>query len=111
MAELNHTILLTKRSRLIISATVLITAEVEFGVIATQGTQANFILVINGVQIEAVKASAGVGVSNTATICNFMIDKDPGTYTLEFIVANSQGSGSPKTQAVARYSSVMVIPQ
>lgn len=108
MAELSQTIVLTKRSRLIISATVLITAQVGIDDITTVGTQGLFILVVNDDQIESITASAGVGLTNTATICNFTIDKDPGTYRLEFKVAN--GGGSPKTRAVARYSSVMVIP-
>jgi hypothetical protein len=112
MYELTHVIVLTKRSRLIISATVTISAKVPYGEIATQGTDALLMLFVKDSSYHyytQIQASAGPGASNTAIICNFMIDEDPGTYTVEFRVATDALSGL-KTRATANYSSVMVIP-
>jgi len=113
MVELTHIIVLTKRSRLVISATVTITARYRSGVSATQGTAAALMLFIrdqNEHFATQVEASAGGDATTTATICNFMIDEAPGTYVLEFRVATNALTGLPTT-AVANYSSVMVIPQ
>jgi hypothetical protein len=102
MIELSHIIVLTKRSRLIISATVNIEGHDAFFMLFIKDNSYHY--------LTKIRAAAGTG-GNTATICNFIIDKDPGTYTVEFRVKAAANTLSGLgTQATANYSSVMVIP-
>lgn len=110
VTDLNHTIVLTKPSQLVISGSVEIDAEVDFGVIAMDGTNAILGLEINGVFVAEVQGSAPAGGNNTLTICNFVIDKPPGTYNIRFTVTNWVGH-SFRTHAVSKQSTVIVIPQ
>jgi len=45
---------------------------------------------------------------NTVTLSNFMIDLSPGSHSIMFQVKHV--AGTSKLSAVARHSSVMVIP-
>lgn len=74
-------------------------------------------LKINNGYITGAYGSATANTSTMATICNYFIDLDPGTYLLEFSVYNrtennvfGSPQGNSRLEAIPKQSSVIVIP-
>jgi hypothetical protein len=105
LPELTHTIALTKKSRLIISG--MVTVFGQNCVVGCPGSQGSFTVSING----NLKFDLPVGVSanqwQTFTISNFMIDLEPGNYTVVFGLENNLNRD---LGGRAKQSSIMVIP-
>jgi hypothetical protein len=105
LPELTHTIALTKKSRLIISG--MVTVFGQNCTVSCPGSQGSFTVSING----NLKFDLPVGVSanqwQTFTISNFMIDLEPGNYTVVFGLENSL---TRDLGGRAKQSSIMVIP-
>ena len=103
--DASHSIVLIKKSRLVISVQVLLYSGFCIGCDAGRG----FLTIqINNKQ----RQSFGFGVSTNGVlgpnISNFMVDLDPGTYNVEFIVSHLQNSPAFKLQG--GFSSIMVLP-
>lgn len=105
LPELTHAITLTKKSRVVISGMVMVSGQ--NCTVACPGSQGGFTVSING----SLKFDMPIGVSSnqwtTFTISNFMIDLDPGNYTIVFGLKNDL---SRDLSGRAQQSSVMVIP-
>ncbi len=119
LSELNQNIVLSKKSRLVISATALISPPPCLPPEFCVGSTATLKLKINNDYVTDVEASAVAHAASTATICNYMIDLNPGTYLLEFWVFNkldpratfiASAIGTSKTMASAKQSSITIIP-
>jgi len=104
---ISHSIVLNKRSRLVISAQIGIT-----GPMCSLGCDAGKGSIFFKVNNNAATAESVFTIPNhseaEATIINYMIDLDPGTYSIDFFIRHEIHSsgfyGYPK------YSSVMVAP-
>jgi hypothetical protein len=106
---LSHSIVLTKRSRLVISATIDVTGpQCSLGT-CTDG-KGYFYVEINGAFQYPTRITTLVPHDNSLqfSVVNFMIDKDPGTYNIEFKLGHQPswnlifpGDG---------YSSIMILP-
>jgi hypothetical protein len=107
--DIKQSVVLGKRSRLIISATItVIGPDCLYGCINGNG---DFFMKINNV-IDSPSYIFDFTVENyrkqMQIISNYMIDLDPGTYNIDFFTLHNAGS-SPFT-AYANYSSIIVIP-
>jgi hypothetical protein len=104
--ELTHTVILTKKSRLVISGMIDVFGPIC--VAGCAGSEGDFNVNINGSFKLGIKASAGMNSSSSATISNFMIDLNPGTYKVDFQIWHLILSSPIKVKA--QHSSIMVIP-
>ncbi len=107
--DITQTIVLNKKSRLIISAAVSIVGDFSLLGPLTDG-RGVFFIQVNLIRAQASISNFAVGynTSITGVISNYMIDLDPGTYNIEFIVSHELTT--TKFFAVGNYSSIMVIP-
>lgn len=107
IAALSHSIVLTKNSRLVISAGA--SASGPFCPVGCTDGEGSLTLRINGTDYYQAFASfiAGWNVV-TGTICNYMVDLGPGTHNIEFLARHK--SGKSEITILGEYSSVMVIP-
>ncbi len=120
LIELTHIIVLTKKSRLVISATADISSPCDNLVVANtcpdreaEFSVTTFEPISNGTHQFSITTPVVGTSTSTAVINNFMIDLIPGTYTVEFKITNKPHSIGPiksKVRAKARQSSIMVIP-
>jgi len=104
---ITHSIVLNKRSRLVISAQIGIT-----GPMCSLGCDPGKGSIFFKVNNNAATAESVFTIPNhseaEATIINYMIDLDPGTYSIDFFIRHSiQSSGF---YGYPKYSSVMVTP-
>ena len=107
LAELKHTITVTKKSRLAISAMIdMYGPQCPFG---CENAKAHWYLMINGSLGMYSVVGTSANASNTATISNFMYDVNPGTYNIEFNIYHLVGSSGMEIRT--RQSSVIVFPQ
>ena len=109
ISELTHTVDLTKRSRLVISGMI----DVYGSGCLTCGASEGFLLVdingnTNGISGMTVNFAAATNSISTATISNYMVDLNAGTYIVKFIVYRNVHS--PVVVAKGLHSSIMVIP-
>lgn len=104
---ISHSIVLNKRSRLVISAQIGIT-----GPMCSLGCDAGKGSIFFKVNNNAATAESVFTVANhseaEATIINYMIDLDPGTYSIDFFIRHNTHSNS--FYGYPKYSSVMVTP-
>jgi len=103
----SHSIVLNKRSRLVISAQIGITGPIcSLGCDAGKGST---FFKVNG---NPATAEAVFTIPNNAqaeaNIINYMIDLDPGTYTIDFFIRHELHSTG--FYGYPMYSSVMVTP-
>jgi len=106
ITELSHSIILTKKSRLVISGIINVHASVcELHCGPSIGF---FNVKIDGIPGVAITVSAAMNSDSSATVSNFMIDLDPGTHEIEFSIIHSPPSSAIVVQG--RMSSIMVIP-
>ncbi|HSU27146.1 MAG TPA: hypothetical protein VLJ68_02115 [Chitinophagaceae bacterium] len=102
--QLTHTITLTTKSRIIISAEIVVAADCAFYL--CDGSTFEFLLKVNNSIVFEQTYTAST-VTIRPSICNYMIDLDPGTHTLDFYDHYLGGSVhyiSPK------YSSIIILP-
>jgi len=106
ITELAHTIILNKKSRLVISGTIDLRGVncVAF----CNASEGLFTIKINGSIALSLQASVGMNSQTFSTISNFMIDLNPGTHEIEFSVVHT--SPTSDLQILPQLSSVMVIP-
>ncbi len=109
MIDLYQQIIIAKRSRLIINATITINDNSSSLIIIGQ-YKIRFELFVNGISKTFVATLVESGASNTASICSFMIDEEPGTYNVEFRGVKVAGINTTQLFATANQSSVMIIP-
>jgi len=106
ITELSHSVVLTKKSRLVISGSIDVhTMTCELWCTASEGL---FVIKINGNPVMSLRASAEMNTKRSLTISNFMIDLNPGTHEIEFCIIHSPATSTIKVQA--EQSSIMVIP-
>src|ERR1035437_8026092 len=88
LSELSHTIILDKKSRLVISATIGFSGP--FCILGCVDAEGDFVIRINNNGINSTRTIFRVGNNKlgSANISNYMIDLDPGTYNVEFIVSD-----------------------
>jgi hypothetical protein len=105
---LSQTVVLTKQSRLVISAAVNVNGKICIG--GCSDGEGRLFLKINNNYTVLLDTFFSIqnGRSISLSICNYMIDFPPGTYTIDFWIGHSNGT-SGFTPA-ANYSSIMVIP-
>ncbi len=113
--ELNHSVILTKKSRLVISAIITFgSAPCGFD---CKGVQGVFELFVDPIYSPgALNATAYIGANfcgppqaeASAVISNFMVELNPGTHTVEFKLINN--SGFEIQSRHMRQSSIIVIP-
>jgi hypothetical protein len=108
LTGLSHSIVLDKKSRLVINVTVFI-----YGPYCPLGCNpglGEFFVQINNKIEDGSRSnfSAERGTRKSSNLSNYMIDLNPGTYKLEFIVKHT--SGTTYFEAYSRFSSVMVLP-
>jgi hypothetical protein len=104
LIELTVPVNLSKKSRLVISAMIDLWGENCNGCTKTSG--GIFQVIINGGTYFSLYISAVPRTPTSATISNFMIDLNPGTYSVEFKVNNPESA----LTVSAKHSSVIVIP-
>jgi hypothetical protein len=113
--ELNHSVILTKKSRLVISAIITFgPAPCGFD---CKGVQGVFELFVDPIYSPgALNATAYIGANfsgppqaeASAVISNFMVELNPGTHTVEFKLMNNSGFEIQSRRM--RQSSIIVIP-
>lgn len=111
--SLSHSIVLTKKSRLVISASVCNQSEVCLLGGCDPGA-GSFFININNKQIQNSQMNFVVQrgffdiFQITSMISNYVIELDPGTYNVEFVVEHKPGIS--EIIPYAKYSSIIVIP-
>ena len=104
LIELHQPIILDKKSRLIISGMIDLWGENCNGCTKTSG--GTFQVVINNVTRFSLYVGVAPRMVIGATISNYMIDLDPGTYNVEFKVENPASALTVR----AKHSSIMMLP-
>lgn len=104
LIELALPVTINKKSRLVISCMIDLWGENCNGCTKTSGGILQ--VVINGSSNFSLYISAVPRTPTSATISNFMIDLNPGTYNVEFKVNNP----SSALTVSAKHSSIIVIP-
>lgn len=102
---LDHQVVLTKRSRLIISA--LITVSGVNCQLACPGSQGNLTLDVNGTRKFRMTVSVHPSQHISFTLSNYIIDLDPGNYNIVFGLENTT---TQFLRGYSRYSTIMVTP-
>ena len=110
LTNLSHTIVLSKKSRLIISAALQVNGPSSLlGITSAQGS---LFLRINNDNKPAKDAYTPFVVEQMRNIhvnlSNYMVDLEPGTYLIDFFVQHELNTSN--FTAYGKYSSVMVLP-
>ena len=108
LTELKHSVVLQKKSRLVINVAIQVNGL--FCPLGCTDGQGWFVIRINNVIDNPSTTSFSVGFNSVTTenISNYMIDLNPGTYNIEFSVRHEYSK--TKFSAFGKYSSIMVIP-
>jgi hypothetical protein len=108
VTELSHTIVLDKRSRLIVSAQLGTNGPYGlFGVTSAEGSL--FFRINKGPEKYAYMAFVVEQLRHPyPSLSNYMIDLEPGTYNIEFIVQHAGLTSD--FNCYGTYSSIMVLP-
>ena len=104
--ELTHSIVLDKRSRLIITG--MTGVEGPICPLGCGGSEGVFRVVINGAVSFGLNFAVADNSLTSETISNYMVDLVPGTYTVEFGIYHI--STKSPMRAFGKQSSIMVIP-
>jgi hypothetical protein len=101
---LDHQLLLTKKTRLIISAVVSISGvNCQF---ACPGSLGQLRIDINGTKRFSMAVSVQPSYHTSYTISNYMIDLDPGNFNIVF---NLENTTTQFIRGYSQYSSIMLI--
>jgi hypothetical protein len=108
LSALSHSIVLDKKSRLVIS--VAISVSGAFCPLGCTNGDGWFVIKVNNLPEDksTTSFSVGHGTINTQNISNYMIDLNPGTYNIEFVVRHSYKT--TQIYPYGKYSSIMVLP-
>lgn len=105
LPQLSHTITLTRRSRIIISGNLSL-----YMVLTCTGCgdpAGRFKLKVNGALVSEQNYTVSNASFGNASFCNYMVDLNAGTHTIEFFAMVYAGQGH---DAFGRYSSVIIMP-
>jgi hypothetical protein len=102
---LDHQLVLTKKSRLIISAVVTISGvNCQF---TCPGSLGQLRVDINGTKRFDMAVSVQPSYHTSFTLSNYMIDLDPGNYNIVFSLENTS---TQFIRGYSQYSSIMILP-
>jgi hypothetical protein len=106
LTELTHTVILTKKSRLVISGMIDNSGDNCFT--CNTSSQGLLNVIVDGTAKLFLNIDVSAKSMNSATVSNFMIDLNAGTHTVRFEVKHS--APTSKLSVTARHSSIIVIP-